>query len=110
MISNVVGYFEEFTGTYDYDKKTGMVKSLMGEVKIKSINTSNEKRDKDLRSSNFFEVSKYPNMMFKFTKLTADELYADITIKGVTKNIKFDYENGGSIKDPLGKIPFSLFT
>jgi len=103
MISNVVGYFEEFKGTYDYDAKTGMLKSLLGEVAVESINTSNAKRDNDLRSSNFFEVSKFPLMKFKFIKLSDDDLYAYLTIKGVTKKVKFEYENGGSIKDPWGK-------
>lgn len=110
MISNVVGYFEDFEGSYDYDAKTGKVNFLEGIVRVKSINTAVVKRDNDLRSDNFFDVKKYPMMKFKMTKFDDDEIYADLTIKNVTKNIKFEYENGGAVKDPWGKYrsAFSL--
>lgn len=110
MISNVVGYFDDFKGNYDYDPKTGALKYLEGVVNVNSINTAVEKRDDDLRSDNFFDVKKYPQMKLKMTKLDGDELYADLTIKNITQEVKFEYENGGVIKDPWGKIrsAFSL--
>jgi len=104
MISNVVGYFEEFQGTYNYDPKTGMLKALEGTVKVKSVNTSVVKRDNDLRSNNFFDVEKYPNMKLKMTKFDADDIYVDLTIKDVTRNIKFEYESGGAVRDPWGNL------
>ena len=44
------------------------------------------------------------------TKFDDDEIYADLTIKDVTRNVKFEYENGGAIKDPWGnyRSAFSL--
>lgn len=110
MISNVVGYFEKFEGSYDYDPKTGMLKSLEGLVNVKSINTSVVKRDNDLRSDNFFNAEKYPQMKLKMTKFDANFIYVDLTIKDVTKNVKFEYESGGAVKDPWGnqRSAFSL--
>lgn len=110
MISNVVGYFDEFKGDYDYDPKTGKLSALMGIVKVKSINTSVLKRDNHLRSADFFNVKKFPDMKLEMTKFDDDEVYVNLTIKDVTQNVKFEYENGGAIKDPKGKYrsAFSL--
>lgn len=110
MISNVVGYFDTFKGTYDYDSKTGKLNALEGLVVVTSINTSVAKRDNHLRSDDFFNVKKFPDMKFKMTKFSDDAVYADLTIKDVTRNVKFEYENGGTIKDPKGnyRSAFSL--
>jgi len=103
MITNVKGNFKEFKGTFEYDEKKNTLVALDGEIKVQSINTENKKRDDHLRSADFFDAEKYPKIAFVLTKIDGDEAYGDITIKGVTKNIKLDFEAGGSIKDPWGK-------
>ena len=103
MITNVKGNFKEFKGTFEYDEKANTLKALSGEIKVQSINTENKKRDDHLRSADFFHAEKYPKIIFNLTKVDGDEAYGDITIKGVTKNIKLDFEAGGSITDPWGK-------
>jgi len=102
MISNVTGSFDSFKGTFDYDEKTKTLKTLSGEISTSSINTSNEKRDAHLKEKDMFAVKQFPTITFKLTKLNEDEAYGDFTLKGVTKNIKLDFENGGAIKDPWG--------
>ncbi len=72
-----------------------------------SITTNNEQRDAHLKSADFFESSKYPNLTFvstKFERVTGEEytLYGDISFHGVTKNVKLQVEHGGVIKDPWG--------
>jgi len=102
MITNVKGNFNDFTGTFEYDEKANTLKALSGEIKVASINTENKKRDDHLRSADFFHAEKYPKIIFNLTKIEEDEAYGDITIKGITKNIKLDFEAGGTIKDPWG--------
>ncbi|MAD42740.1 MAG: hypothetical protein CL623_10175 [Arcobacter sp.] len=102
MISNVKGNFNEFKGSFEYDEKTKTLVSLNGEIEVSSINTDNEKRDKHLRAPDLFDAVKFPLITFKLTKVDGDDVYGDFTMKGVTKNIKLDFDNGGIIKDPWG--------
>lgn len=104
MISNVKGNFSEFSGDFEYDEKSNMLKAMNGKISVNSINTQNKKRDDHLRAPDFFDVKKYPNITFKLTKVEEDKAYGDITIKDVTKNIVLDFEAGGVIKDPWGNI------
>ena len=102
MISNVKGNFNEFKGSFEYDEKTKTLTSLNGEIQVASINTENKKRDDHLKSPDLFDQAKFPLITFKLTKIDGDEAYGDFTMKGVTKNIKLDFDNGGTIKDPWG--------
>jgi polyisoprenoid-binding protein YceI len=110
MVSNTKGNFTEFDGTFEYDEKSNTLKSLSGVVNTASINTDNEKRDKHLKSPDFFDAEKYPEIKFEMKKLVKDKLYGTLTMKGITKDIEFDYENGGSAVDAWGnnKAGFSF--
>lgn len=69
MVSNVVGKFNDFSGTFVYDEKSNSLVSLKGELKVASIDTSNSKRDGHLKGDDFFDSKKYPNITFKTTKV-----------------------------------------
>jgi len=103
MISNVVGSFDTFSGTFEYDEKTKVFKSLVGDIDVTSINTSIAKRDEHLKSPDFFDVAKYPTIKFLLTKVQGDVAYGKLTMHGVTKDVKMDLENNGAIKDSSGK-------
>ncbi|MDX3959159.1 YceI family protein [Aliarcobacter skirrowii] len=96
MVSNVVGKFNDFSGTFVYDEKSNSLVSLKGELKVASIDTANSKRDGHLKGDDFFDSKKYPNITFKTTKVQKNRVFGDITIKGVTKNIELKLENGGA--------------
>jgi len=102
MISNVKGQFDTYSGKFEYDEKTNTLKSLSGVIKVSSINTGIEKRDKHLRSDDFFDVKKYPEITFVLSKIDDDIAYGKLTIHGITKEVKMDFENGGSVTDPWG--------
>jgi len=110
MISKVTGTFEKFEGTFEYDEKTDTLKSLSGKIDVTSINTANAKRDKHLNADDIFDSAKYPTIDFVVTKIDGDDVYGDFTLKGVTKNIKLDFDEGGSIVDQRGtqRAGFSL--
>ena len=108
-ISMVNGKFLDYTGTLSTDGEVLTNANFDFNVKVKSINTSVEQRDNHLRSADFFEVDKYPNMTFKSTKILATGkpnsylLYGKLTIKDVTKDVIFDVHYGGNSKSDKGE-------
>ena len=80
MISNVSGSFNKFDGKFEYDEKTNTLKSLVGNIDVASINTDNEKRDKHLRTSEFFDAEEFANIKFEVTKIKDDKAYGKLTI------------------------------
>lgn len=111
MISNVSGNFNAFTGTLDYDEKTKTLKSISGKVEVASINTENEKRDEHLRADDFFAAEQFPYITFESTEVKGDEVIGKFTLRGVTKEVKFELENNGTIVDHRGntKVGLSLY-
>jgi polyisoprenoid-binding protein YceI len=108
MISNVKGSFDKFSGNFEYDEKTKQLKALHGTIEAASINTANVKRDGHLKSKDFFDVSKYPTITFTLTKVDGEYAYGDLSMHGVTKNIKLELENNGMVKDPWGNMRVGL--
>lgn len=108
-ISIVNGKFLEYTGNLKTDGE-GLNEAIFDfNVKVNSIDTNVENRDKHLRSADFFEVEKFPDMSFKSTKILATGkpkeylLYGKLTIKGVTKDVIFDVHYGGIISNDQGE-------
>ncbi|GIU80962.1 MAG: polyisoprenoid-binding protein [Acidobacteria bacterium] len=102
---DVSGYFRDFTGTINYDEKDITKSSVEFSAAVASIDTGVAARDNHLRSADFFEVEKYPQLTFKSTKVEKKGngyiITGDLTIKGVTKQISFPFEITGFIaNDP----------
>ena len=108
MISNVTGNFNNFNGSFEFDKKTNSLKSLKGEVQTASINTENQKRDEHLKSADFFDAKKFPKITFELTKIKDNKAYGNLTMHGITKEVELNYENSGEIKDPWGNTRMGL--
>ena len=115
-ISFVPGKFEKFDGTMVSSKSDFTDAKINFTVDVNSINTSVEARDNHLRSADFFEVTKYPEMKFVSTSFKKKrgnnyELKGNLTIKDVTKSVTFHAVYGGSSKDQQGndKIGFWAF-
>ena len=113
MISNVKGAFKTFDASIDgEDFRTS---NFNVTIDTGSISTNNDDRDAHLKSPDFFEVEKYPEITFVSTSLKKVDdnefkLIGDLTIKGTTKEIELDTEFGGFMKDPYGneKTGFSI--
>ncbi len=107
VINKVRGKFNEFSGTIVYDEKDITKSSLQGTIKAASIDTDHEKRDKHLRSPDFFDAAGYPEITFKSKIMEKDGdglvLVGDLTMRGTTKEIRIPFEITGKIKDPWGK-------
>lgn len=103
FVSKVEGRFKDFDGTIWIDREHPSASKVELTMQAASIDTSNEGRDKDLRSDNFFDVAKYPTLTFKSTKVEpkgkdAYEVTGDFTMHGVTKSITVPVKNGGFVK------------
>ncbi|WP_141731511.1 YceI family protein [Oligoflexus tunisiensis] len=76
-------------------------------IPVQSIDTGVKKRDDHLRSKDFFEVSKYPNMAFVSKSFSGTpesfKMTGALTIKDVTKDVTFDGKYTGSVKDSWGQ-------
>jgi polyisoprenoid-binding protein YceI len=108
-ISNVTGKFEKFGGTFTVDPKN--VKATTGNltIDVNSINTSNAKRDAHLKSEDFFDAAKYPEIKFVSKEVkdvnekdSSCTLVGDLTIHGVTKDVALKVKGGGIMKDGWG--------
>lgn len=106
-VSTVDGNFKMYSGTIDSDKKDFVDSKINFSVDVASINTDNEMRDNHLKSDDFFNAEKYPQMTFKgvsFKKIKENKylLTGDLTIRDVTKRVKFNVKYGGTAKDGYG--------
>lgn len=92
LVSKVRGRFTDYDGTIVVDKARPEVSTVELKIKAASIDTGNENRDKDLRSPNFFEVEKYPEITFKSARITPRgqdhyDVTGTLTIHGVSKEV-----------------------
>jgi polyisoprenoid-binding protein YceI len=100
----VRGTFNDVTTEANLDPEHPEKSSFSATIKTESIRTHNEQRDRDLRSSYFLEIDKYPTMSFKSTKiehLGGDKfkVTGDLTIKDVTKPVTLDVFRYGEMND-----------
>ena len=102
MISTVNGEFNDYSGSFELDDKN-VLTALGADIDVNSINTNIQRRDAHLKSAEIFNAEKYPKIKFVLEKVEGDKAYGKLTIKGVTKDVKLDYEFGGTVIDPWGK-------
>lgn len=109
VVSEVEGRFTQFDGTLDSSKPDFTDAKIAFTVDVNSINTDNEMRDKHLKGDDFFNVEKFPQM--KFTSISLKKvkgnqyvLDGNLTIRDVTKKVKFNVTFLGSTKGPKGSV------
>ncbi len=118
LVSKVTGNFTGFSGTITVpDQAKPELSSVSFTIEAASIDTRIAQRDTHLRSPDFFDVAKYPDITFASTKIVSkgDNLYdvtGSFTMHGVTKAITLPVAYNGSVKDPWGheRAGFSLKT
>ncbi|MBN8548087.1 MAG: YceI family protein [Deltaproteobacteria bacterium] len=106
-ISSVTGKFAKVSGEFSYDPKDVSAAKAKAVIEANTINTENEKRDKHLRTDEFLDTSKFPQIQFvskeiKDIKGNEFKVVGDLTIRGVTKTIVLDAEFSGATTDPWG--------
>lgn len=104
MISNVKGNFKSFDAELEFDEKTKTITKLAATVDTTSVDTGIQKRDKHLRSPDFFNVQKFPSIEYVMTSVNKEYLTGTLTMHGVTKQIKLKNTIHGVIKDMQGNL------
>jgi len=110
MVSNVRGLFGQFNGTLVYDDSDVTASQVEVTIQAASLDTGVEKRDAHLRSADFFDVEKYPTLIFrsKEVRRVGDGKLAvrgDLTLHGVTREVILHVDGPTqAIKDPWGNV------
>lgn len=108
MISKVKGTFDSFAATF-ITGENPLDTQVTAVAQVASINTNEENRDGHLRTNDFFEADTFPTISFESTGVKVKDaeegefiVTGNLTIKGVTKSVDFDFEFGGFATDPYG--------
>jgi polyisoprenoid-binding protein YceI len=117
VVAKVRGTFDRFKGTVQFDEQNPTASKVSARIDAKSVNTREEKRDAHLRSPDFFDAEKYPELVFESTKVEKQggekyKVTGDLTIHGVTKQVVLEAEYLGGGKDPWGgqRVGFQAHT
>lgn len=108
-ISNVSGSFTKVTGSVQFNDKDITQSQVNAVIDATSIDTRVPDRDKDLRSSNFLDVEKYPTLEFKSKRFVNSggklQMIGDLTLHGTTREVTLDVDGPTpELNDPWGNI------
>lgn len=104
-VSEVEGKFNDFDGAVVSKAEDFDGAEITFSAKTASIDTDNERRDGHLKSPDFFNAEKFPEVSFKGKLVKAGGKYklkGDFTMHGVTKAVEFDVTYGGSVNTGKG--------
>ena len=117
FVTKVAGRFDDFSGTISMAPAKPGASSVEFAIKTASINTANTGRDNHLKSADFFDAEKNPEITFKSTKIVpvdADSFNVTgvFTMHGTAKELTIPVDFGGTVTDARGteKAGFSLTT
>jgi len=91
-VGNVHGRFDDLSGSFEYDEGDPSKSHVALTIKTASVNTANAKRDRHLRSPDFFNAKQHPVITFKSTKVVKNAdgtltVTGDLTLRGTTKSV-----------------------
>ena len=109
MIANVEGLFTKMTGVIQFDPPDLTQLSVEAEIDVRSLTTGHRERDEHLLSPDYFDVEKYPKILFKSTGVEVTggnlgKITGDLTILGIRKPITLDFDFLGPVKSPFSGI------
>jgi polyisoprenoid-binding protein YceI len=92
ILGTARGEFHKFTGTIDFDREHPERSTVTATIRVASIDTKIAKRDQHLRSADFFDEAKFPEITFrsrgvKRTGADSGDISGDLTMHGVTRPI-----------------------
>ncbi|WP_347357771.1 YceI family protein [Bdellovibrio sp.] len=107
VVSKVKGRFHQVAGAFDFEEGSMKLQDVNVTIKTASLNTEEADRDKHLKSPDFFDVTKFPDMTFKSTKVEyekgkPEKVEGDLTIRGITKKVILEVDYKGAVTDPWG--------
>lgn len=110
MIAHVKGEFTKVTGTVVYDEADPSASKIEASIDASTISTRDAQRDGHLKSADFLDVEKFPEITFKSNKVTSTgggtfDMSGDLTIHGVSQPVTLKVEEfTAEVKDPWGNM------
>jgi polyisoprenoid-binding protein YceI len=108
VVNTVHGRFTDYSGSITYDDKDPSKSSVNVTIKTASINTDNTSRDTDLRSGNFLDAEKFPEITFKSKSVEKKGdgfvAHGTLTIRNVAKDVDLAFTLSGPIDGGRGKL------
>lgn len=106
MVTKVRGHFADFSGAIHVAERPEESWAELA-IQATSIDTGSEDRDKHLRSPDFLDVERFPELRFRSTKIelpggTRLVVTGDLTIRDVTQPVVLEAEFAGLSSDPWG--------
>jgi len=113
VVNKVRGQFNDFSVTIEEDSKDITQSSVTAVIKTASIDTGNTKRDEHLRSADFFDSNKYPEITFKSKKIVKKgeknyTITGILTMHGISRDIDIDFEIAGKINTQEGTVRMGI--
>lgn len=110
LLATSKGSFQKVAGNVNFDNENTAIEII---IDVNSIYTGNEKRDKHLRSDEFFDVEKYPTIKFVSNNVVKTEegytANGKLTMRDVTKDVSFNFVYLGKQDTPWG-FPSAAFS
>ena len=109
------GKFAKFDGKIDIDREHPEKSSVVAKIDVRSIDTGIVKRDNHLRSAEFFNVAKFPEITFKSGRVRqtgqqSGDIFGDLTMHGVTKPITLHVKLGSPIANDTKETRWAVTT
>lgn len=106
--STLFGRFNDFDGEFYFDADNPANSRVEVTLKTASVDSNHAERDRHLRSEDFLHVSEFPEATFRSTRVEVDDdgeeadVYGELTLRGVTREIRLDVDLVGYGEDPWG--------
>lgn len=114
VVTRIRGKFTDFDIRIDANAEDVPASSVTAKVRVASVDTAQEQRDTHLRSADFFDVQRWPEMTFVSTAVDEVDddsllIQGDLTIRDVTRSISLPMDFLGVQYDPLSKVERASF-
>jgi polyisoprenoid-binding protein YceI len=105
LFTQVHGTFSQLSGSIEYDPAHPAASTVEAHIPASTVSTNNPRRDDDLKSEDFFEVTTYPELVFKSTQVDTVQgglkVTGDLTMHGVTKPVVLSVQVLGTGPHPM---------
>jgi polyisoprenoid-binding protein YceI len=107
MVSRVHGRFADWAGEFVFDEANPSHSQVSVRIDAASIETKEKNRDTHLRSADFLDVERHPNIMFRSTSVSSPRdgqfhVTGILTIRGTPLPVLLQVEYAGRVRDPWG--------
>lgn len=114
VFTTAKGVFRELEGKLEFDEVNPGTAKVEATIQVASIDTREPNRDAHLRGDDFFNAERYPTITFRSNRVEVAgegraQVYGDLTIRDVTKEVVLDTEYHGQLIDAYGN-PRAAFT